>query len=105
LGRHNKALAMHPQALELAEGDFQLQQARYCPGYALQARGQRDEAVAHYRKILPIRPDALHAIGWQEATSPCPWVLTWLLATSPDVQLRDPALAVALTKKAIEMRP
>jgi hypothetical protein len=51
-----------------------------------------DEAVAHWRESLEIRPDGMNA----QAN------LAWVLATSPDASLRDGAKAVELPKKVIE---
>jgi hypothetical protein len=50
-----------------------------------------DEAVAHWRESLEIRPDGMNA----QAN------LAWVLATSPDASLRDGAKAVELAKKVI----
>ena len=51
-----------------------------------------DEAVAHWKESLEIRPDDMNAQAY----------LAWVLATSPDPSLRDGAKAVELAKKVLE---
>jgi tetratricopeptide (TPR) repeat protein len=51
-----------------------------------------DEAVAHWKESLEIKPDDMNAQAY----------LAWVLATSPDASLRDGAKAVELAKKVLE---
>jgi tetratricopeptide (TPR) repeat protein len=55
--------------------------------------GRYAETLADYQKLLELDKDS--AIAHNN--------LAWLLATCPDVKYRDPARAVALAKKAVEL--
>jgi len=57
---------------------------------ALRAQGRYKYAVQNYKKALQLEPNWVSAIG----------NLSWLLATSPDADVRDPAAAVKLAIKA-----
>jgi serine/threonine protein kinase/Flp pilus assembly protein TadD len=62
---------------------------------ALEAQARRDEAIAVLRKAADLRPndpDDLNAVAW-------------LLATSQYSELRDPARAVDLAQKAVDLAP
>src|SRR5262249_5369444 len=64
-------------------------------GNALQGQKKLPGAVAAYKKAIQLEPkDALAHNN-----------LAWLLATCSDTRLRDPGLAVALAKKAVELAP
>ena len=75
-----KALAIRPDHAE-AHNNF---------GYVLQRMGQAKEAVRHYQESLKIRPD------YAEAQNN----LAWLLATCPEVSVRNGSQALALAQQA-----
>ena len=60
---------------------------------ALRAQGRYGYAVKNYKKALQLEPNWVTAIG----------NLSWLLATSPDADVRDPTAAVKLAQKANEL--
>jgi tetratricopeptide (TPR) repeat protein len=60
-----------------------------------QSEGQFAEAIADYREVIKLNP--MHT-GAHSLLGMC-------LATAPDPRLRDPKLAVASAKKAIELAP
>ena len=94
---------------------------------ALAGRGQVDEAIAHYRKALEIKPDYAMArqnlaivlelqgkpaeaiVQWREAVRLQPSNvailnrMAWLLATQPDASLRNGAEAVELARRAMQL--
>ena len=53
--------------------------------------GRKQDAVRHFRNALLLRP------GWRHATND----LAWILATSPNPDLRDPEEAVALMENVL----
>jgi len=57
---------------------------------ALRAQGNYESAVRNYKKALQLELDRVNTIN----------NLSWLLATSPDADIRDPATAVKLAQKA-----
>jgi tetratricopeptide (TPR) repeat protein len=63
-------------------------------GAALAERGRLAETVRHYREAVRIRP------GFLTVTNN----LAWLLATTRDDALRDPASAVSLAERAVQIR-
>ncbi len=66
-----------------------------CLGIALCAKNQLDEAIREHRTAIDLDPT--FAQGYND--------LSWLLATSPTPQLRDPRRAVELAMKAVELAP
>jgi serine/threonine protein kinase/tetratricopeptide (TPR) repeat protein len=67
--------------------------AHFCLAVALRAQGKHEEALAHYRTaadLLPNDPNPLNS-------------LAWTLATCDEPKLRDPAQAVILGKKVVEL--
>jgi len=62
-------------------------------GAALLARGETEEAIAHWREALRLRADLLTVTN----------NLAWLLATTDDPRHRDPEGAVRLAERAAEM--
>jgi tetratricopeptide (TPR) repeat protein len=61
----------------------------------LATAGQPARAVADYETVLKLAP--AHAEAHNS--------LAWLLATSPDANLRDPGRAVELARKAVRLAP
>ena len=64
-------------------------------GHALRIRGRLDEAVNEFREAIRLKPD--YAIAHNH--------LAWALATSPDPTKREPAQAVEIAMKAVELKP
>ncbi|HUE74171.1 MAG TPA: protein kinase [Pirellulaceae bacterium] len=88
----DEAIGCYHMAIEL-KPDYQY--AHYKLGLALAKKGDLDEAIAAYRKMLGLWPK------WGEPHNN----LAWLLATTPEAKRRDPAQAVALAQKAVELDP
>ncbi len=55
--------------------------------------GQRAMAVEHYRRAIALKPDLVAALN----------NLAWLLATSPEAEIRNGPEAVRLAEKACEL--
>jgi Flp pilus assembly protein TadD len=55
--------------------------------------GRKDEAIAHYRRALQVAPRSLTVLN----------ALAWVLATSPDVAVRNGEEAVVLAEKANQL--
>jgi eukaryotic-like serine/threonine-protein kinase len=62
---------------------------------AEQSRGKFPEAIAAYAKAIELAPN--NTVVHNN--------LAWLYATCPETELRDPARAVTLAKKAVELKP
>jgi serine/threonine protein kinase/tetratricopeptide (TPR) repeat protein len=91
-GRVDEQIACDRKAIALAPD---LLAAYFALSDVLQAKGQRDEAIAVLKQAADSTsndPDDLS-------------MLAWLLATSQFCQLRDPARAVELARKAVELAP
>jgi tetratricopeptide (TPR) repeat protein len=56
----------------------------------LRVKGRYGYAIQNYKKALQLKPDWIGVMG----------DLSWLLATSPDADVRDPATALRLAQKA-----
>src|SRR5262249_34214301 len=91
-GRHDEAIAAYRKAITL-QPDFA--EAFSNLGVALQKKGRVDEAIASYQQAIRLKPD--HAIACSNLAS--------LLANAPDPKLRDPAEAVRLGRKAVQLLP
>jgi tetratricopeptide (TPR) repeat protein len=91
-GRLDEAIAVLRRAVEL---DSEYTFARDCLAWALQERGHFAEALAEYRKVFEREPDSAQACN----------NLAWLLATCPDVNLRDVDRALQLARRAVESTP
>src|SRR5262249_8701152 len=92
LSQYDKAVADFTQAIAV---DPKYARPLYNRGVAYGKLGQYDKAIADYETFLKLRPN--HAGAHNS--------LAWLLAISPDAQLRDPDRAVQLAKKAVELAP
>jgi tetratricopeptide (TPR) repeat protein len=84
-------------AAELAQKAAGLQPDQARPfqvlGWVLSQQKKLDEAIAAYGKAIDIDPNY----------APAHNDLAWLLSTCADAKLRDPAQAVVLAKKAVEL--
>src|SRR5262249_16296406 len=69
--------------------------AHYSLGLALRDKGRLDEAIAEWREALRLNKDDGEAHN----------ALAWLLATSPQPRLRDPARAVKHAERAVALEP
>jgi len=74
IAQYQKALQIKPDFAEV-HGNL---------GNALVQKGSLDEAITHYQMALQIKPDYVNALN----------NLAWLLATCPDVHIRDGVQAV-----------
>ena len=118
------AVSHYRRALELRDGNSA---AHYGLALALAHQRKFDEAIAHWEKSLEIQPDnnaarnylgtAYASIG-RDREAVAQWEQTlaydpengdaannsaWLLATSQNAELRDPAKAVELAKRAANL--
>jgi tetratricopeptide (TPR) repeat protein/serine/threonine protein kinase len=125
-GRHKEAEAAYREAIRLMPHDAV---SHYNLGNLLSDRGRSKEAEAEYREAIRLQPDyepahlnlgvVLYAqsrskeaeAAYREAIRLKPDDLlphnnlAWLLATCPDLELRDPQQAVAHAQKAVELAP
>jgi tetratricopeptide (TPR) repeat protein len=92
LDQYEKAVDDWSQAIKL---DPKFRIAWYNRGKAYGYLGKYDKAVANYSKAVELDPKDAGAHN----------DLAWLLATCPDVKLRDPKRAVELAKKAVQLVP
>ncbi len=84
------------EALMQFEAAFRLRpdaQSHYDLGLALTLQGKDMAAASHYETAIQMKPD------WPEALND----LAWLLATTPDAQLRNGARAVELAQQACQL--
>jgi eukaryotic-like serine/threonine-protein kinase len=89
-GKPDEAMAYYRTTIAL---DPEHAPAHFSLALALRARGKTEEALVHYRTavvLLPNDPNPLNN-------------LAWVLATCADPKLRDPAQAVTLAKRAVEL--
>ena len=123
-GDLENAMTHYRRALEVRDGNSA---AHYGLALALARQRKFDEAIAHWEKSLEIQPDnnaarnylgtALATIG-RDREAIAQWEQTlvydpengdaannsaWLLATSQDAEVRDPAKAVELAKRAANL--
>ncbi|MBN1516198.1 tetratricopeptide repeat protein [Candidatus Sumerlaeota bacterium] len=90
LERFQEAVPYFRKARKVAPDDIQ---CFWNLAYCLHMSGEYGEAVAGYRQILQSNPQFM----------PVLCNLSWILATSPDSDLRNPTEAVALGLKAAEL--
>lgn len=83
--------ARHLQEVLAAQPDHGLAHAQM--GHLCVARGDRPGAREHYRKALETHPDDVEVLN----------NLAWILATDPDEDRRDGALAVQLAERACRL--
>jgi tetratricopeptide (TPR) repeat protein len=91
-GKQDEAIPCFQEAIRL---NSNLADAHSNLGAALMLQGRFDEALARYRKAVRLKPDYAYAHN----------SLAWLLATCPDLHLRDPRQAVTHASKAVELTP
>ncbi len=91
-GRLDEAGACYKKAIEI---DGRHGMAHYNLGLILRELGELEEAIACFKKASDLLP-----------TDPYPqYYLAWQLITCPEHRLRDPARALALARKAVELAP
>jgi Tfp pilus assembly protein PilF len=88
-GEVKQAAALYEQALAI---DPALAEVRLGLADALHQLGRDQQAIEQYRAALAARPE------WAQAANE----LSWLLATTGDPALRDPAEALRLAERAAE---
>jgi spermidine synthase len=86
-GRTGTAIGFLREILEIVPDD---PEANYQLGALLQTQGQTRQAIEHYTRALAAKPD------WVEVMNN----LAWMLATSPDPNLRNGAKALSLAERA-----
>ena len=123
-GRFDEAIESYRKAIRIDPNNFE---AQYNLGTALAARGQFDEAIENYRKAIQINsnhPETFLHLGmtlgqsgrtreavaqYREALRLNPNLagalnnLAWVLAASPDDELRNGPEAVRLAERACEL--
>jgi tetratricopeptide (TPR) repeat protein/WD40 repeat protein len=93
LGRWEKAVEDCTRLLELVQGPRQ-EEVRYRRALAYRQLGRSREVLADYQKLLEAFPNSPQVHN----------ELSWLLATCPDPKLRDPARAVQLAQRALDLQ-
>jgi len=89
-GKLSEAIVEFQAALSLQPG---LWQGRFGLADALARQGKTREAVAEYREVLRCRPDFVEALNR----------LAWILAVSPEPEIRNGTEAVLSAKKACHL--
>jgi tetratricopeptide (TPR) repeat protein len=89
-GRVDEAITEYQQAVQIKPDNAK---ARYNLGNALLQKGRVDEAIVQYQQALENKPDSPGVLN----------NLAWLLATSPDAQIRDGVQAVKYAGRACEL--
>ena len=90
VGKLDEAMIYYRTAIAL---DPEHAPAQFSLANVLRARGKPEEALVHFRKasdLLPTDPNPLNGLAWE-------------LATCAEPRLRDPARAVDLGKKVVEL--
>src|SRR5262249_3871196 len=91
-GPPDKAIAENREAITLGPQEVWFYNRL---GATLAKQGKWEEAIACFRQALQIDPNRTGAYN----------CLAWVAATSPDPKCRDPANAVKLAQKAINLDP
>ena len=89
-GRYDEAIESYQRAVQI---DANRSGTYFHLGMALNQSGRIQEAVAQYREALSLNPDLVGALN----------NLAWVLATSPDGQLRNGPEAVRLAEHACDL--
>jgi superkiller protein 3 len=92
-GKLDEAISCHQEAVRFGPAkhvDHRLQL-----GLDLTMKGRFDEAIACYHEAIRLHPDSAEAHKR----------LAWFLATCSDPRVRDPAQAVELARKAVDLAP
>jgi tetratricopeptide (TPR) repeat protein len=89
-GRVDEAVTHLTEAIRIDPGNAQ---AHYNAGAAMRQQGRRAEAIAHFKRAVQLNGD------WPAALAD----LAWLLAVTPEDDLRDPALSVRLAARAVDL--
>jgi tetratricopeptide (TPR) repeat protein len=89
-GRFDEAMANYFKAIQINPNYCE---AQYNLGAALTAQGRFDKAMESFRKAIQINPNYAKALN----------NLAWMLAASPDDELRNGAEAVRLAERACEL--
>ncbi len=90
MGRFDDATASFQEAVRI-NPDYA--EAHYNWGIALRKMGRFEEAIAHYQMALRIKPDFADAHN----------NLAWLLATCPEVSIRDGQQALEHAQRVVEL--
>src|SRR5262249_12415820 len=92
LKKWDEVIVDYSELLKRLPGDAN---AYYYRGWAHENRSRWSQAIADYSKVIELAPknDTPHNR------------LAWLLATCPDVKVRDPGRAIALARKAVRLEP
>jgi tetratricopeptide (TPR) repeat protein len=92
LGQLDEAIACYRRAIELQPSSYQSYSNL---GNALTETGSHDEAVAAFEQAIKLAPQAVSYSN----------NLAWLLVNSADAARRDPAKAIELAQRAIQISP
>ncbi|KKK42543.1 hypothetical protein LCGC14_1464740, partial [marine sediment metagenome] len=90
MNKTDKAITWCIEALRLKPG---YPDAANSLGLALQKQGEISQAVKHFNNILKTEPDSVNALS----------SLAWILATTSNTELYNPAKAVKLARRACEL--
>ena len=91
-GKLDEALVFYQKAIEI---DPKQGKAHFNAGLILRDQGKPREALVYFRKASDLAPND----DWLQ------YGLAWELVMSADPKLRDPVRAVALAKRAVELKP
>ncbi|AGA28248.1 serine/threonine-protein kinase [Singulisphaera acidiphila] len=92
LKRWDEAVTAHRTAIKL---DPKYARAYHELGVTLQAQGELGEAITSYKRAIELEPNNTERLA----------DLAWLLATCGEVKHRDPAGAVELAQRAVDLSP
>lgn len=88
--KSRQAISVYDAAIKIDPDNWMLRRGR---GDAYLNIGEHAKAVSDFNKVLELEPDDSHTLN----------NLAWVLATSPDAEVRDGARAVELAEKACEL--